>query len=143
MRSEAHLARRSVAPSQWCSLTHSHPRTLWIGVLRSAARDAIDRVFDRPLWVSDFFPYWDAVEVLDAQNMRTLAYDMVQQLVCSAARMVHGEESSTFVAGVCRWRELMLFSGFERSDFGGGGRRHEEPDMCGKLSRSARLGYRL
>ena len=63
-----------------------------------------------PLWVGDFYPYWDAVEVLDSRNTRTLAYDLIQQLVCSAARRVQGEPSDAFVLGVCQWRQAGLFA---------------------------------
>jgi len=61
-------------------------------------------VFGVPLLVSDFYPYWDAAEVTDIHTARTLAYDMVQQLVCSAARNVYGDPRRDFVQGVCHWR---------------------------------------
>lgn len=66
-------------------------------------------MFDFPLWVGDFYPHWDAVEVLDSDNVRTLAYDLIQQLVCSAARRIEGEPSHPFVRGACRWRRAGVF----------------------------------
>ena len=39
----------------------------------------------------DFYPYWDVVEVQDAgSGERTLAFDVLQQLVCADAQRVHG-----------------------------------------------------
>lgn len=56
------------------------------------------------LRLADFYPHWDLVEVSDASGARTLAYDVVQQLVCSQAERVVGQVSSPFVEAVCHWR---------------------------------------
>ncbi len=61
-------------------------------------------VFQVPLHTSDFYPYWDEVEVTDVRDERTLAYDMVQQLVCAAAQKVFGNPARDFVQAVCLWR---------------------------------------
>ena len=58
--------------------------------------------------VSDFFPYWDLVEVEDAARRRTLAFDVIQQLVCSASRRFEGNASSAFGAAVCVWRQSVF-----------------------------------
>ena len=71
---------------------------------------AISQVFSTPLRVSDFYPYWDAVEVDDGTGGHTLAYDLVQQLVCSAARRIHGDAGHHFVHGVCHWRRNLHLS---------------------------------
>ena len=66
---------------------------------------AVSRVFSTAaLEIRDFYPYWDEVEVLDASGLPTLAYDLVQQLVCAAGRRVQGSPHSEFVHGVCHWR---------------------------------------
>ena len=64
------------------------------------------RVFPHAVPLADFYPYWDAVEVEDAGSTRarTLAFDVVQQLVCAAAYRVRGNASADFVRAVCRWR---------------------------------------
>lgn len=103
---------------------------LGAGVLQPEVSRAVDEVFGEPLWASDFYPYWDAVEVLDARDGRTAAFDLVQQLVCSAASAVHGDTSSPFVAGVCRWRELALFGQANRDR---STTVEEELDACGRL----------
>jgi hypothetical protein len=56
------------------------------------------------LRLADFYPHWDLVEVSDASGARTLAYDVVQQLVCSQADRVIGQAASPFVEAVCHWR---------------------------------------
>jgi len=73
--------------------------------------DPVGEVFDFPFWVGDFYPYWDAVEVLDSKGHRTLAYDLIQQLVCSAASVVQGDPTSDFVVGVCHWQRANIFDG--------------------------------
>ncbi len=79
---------------------------------RAAAQPAPAAVqlFPRALRVVDFFPYWDAVEIFDAYGRLTLAYDEVQQLVCSAAQHVHGEASRPFMHSVCHWRRAGVFA---------------------------------
>ena len=76
---------------------------------------AVSKIFDAPLVMGDFFPYWDAVEVSDAEAGHSLAYDMVQQLVCSAARRVHGDASSDFIHATCLWRRSRIFSNMTSS----------------------------
>ena len=67
-------------------------------VLPSAA---VSRVFGTAaMQIREFYPYWDEVEVLDASGMPTLAYDLVQQLVCAAAHRVEGSAHSDYVQGV-------------------------------------------
>ena len=56
------------------------------GGARSRFPRAVEHVFSLPLRVSDFFPYWDEVEVNDAAAGPTIAYDMIQQLSSSARR---------------------------------------------------------
>ena len=70
---------------------------------------AVSKVFTTPLQVGTFYPIWDRVEVDDAAKGRTLAYDLIQQLVCSASRRIHGNAGSEFVHGICRWRDAALF----------------------------------
>jgi hypothetical protein len=77
--------------------------------------------------VAHFFPFWDAVEVVDADGERTLAYDLIQQLVCSAAQRVHGNAGEEFVHGVCHWRQTNLFGKLV------GSRRGGAPDVCSTL----------
>lgn len=78
------------------------------GWMRAPLPPAVTKVFTTPLQVSQFFPYWDAVEVSDAAAGPTLAFDLIQQLVCSAAWRVHGHAGSEFVHGVCHWRHAGL-----------------------------------
>jgi hypothetical protein len=63
------------------------------------------------LRLADFFPHWDLVEVSDASGARTLAYDVVQQLVCAQADRVVGQASSPFVEAVCHWRAAGVLGG--------------------------------
>ena len=69
------------------------------------------RVFPHAVPLADFYPYWDAVEVEDAGSTRarTLAFDVMQQLVCADAQRVHGNASADFVRAICRWRLGALF----------------------------------
>ena len=90
--------------------------------MRAPLPAAASKVFAAPLHVGAFFPYWDAVEVHDAAGWRTLAYDLIQQLVCSAARRVHGNAGSEFVHGVCHWRRAGLF-----------GKAADDDDVCSTL----------
>ena len=86
---------------------------LW---MRAPLPAAALRVFVSPLQVGDFYPYWDAVEVNDAvTGQPTLAYDLVQQLVCSAAKRVHGNAGHEFVHGVCHWRRSGVLDGGRQS----------------------------
>ena len=78
--------------------------------MRAALPLAAKRVFRTPLQVGDFYPYWDEVAVRDATQAHTLAYDLIQQLVCAAARRVHGNAGSEFVHGVCHWRRSPVVS---------------------------------
>ena len=75
----------------------------------TASYPAVAEVFAQPLWMSSFYPYWDAVEVLDYGDGRTLAYDFIQQLVCSSASRVYGDASDAFVSGVCEWKRAAIF----------------------------------
>ncbi len=71
---------------------------------------AVLRVFPRAVRLADFYPYWDSVEVEDAGvAARTLAFDVMQQLVCADAQRVHGNASADFVRAICRWRLGGLF----------------------------------
>ena len=95
--------------------------------MRDPLPPAALKIFAVPLHVGDFFPYWDAVEVHDIGAGRTLAYDLVQQLVCSAARRIHGNAGSEYVHGVCHWRRSALFSKLHAS------RRGSSDDVCSTL----------
>ena len=85
---------------------HRTVRSPPIELLRSPLPAWASTVLTHPLQVSDHFPYWDEVEVRDAIAGHTLAYDLVQQLVCSAARRVHGPSERSFVVDVCQWRSV-------------------------------------
>jgi hypothetical protein len=90
--------------------THHERDSVGSNWLREPLPASAASVFTAPLHVGDFYPYWDEVEVHDETLERTLAYDLVQQLVCSAARRVQGSTRSTFVRGVCHWRESRALS---------------------------------
>jgi len=102
-------------------------------------------VFPRLLRLDDFFPHWDLVEVHASEGGRTLAYDMVQQLVCSAARTVEGDPTSSFVIAVCRWRRSNVLEqsggGGERpaGSGGGEGQGRSVADACAVIEAAARL----
>ena len=65
---------------------------------------AASTIFTEALHVGEFFPYWDEVEIFDVNGVCTLAFNLIEQLVCSAARRVHGNADSDFIHGVCHWR---------------------------------------
>jgi hypothetical protein len=103
---------------------------LW---MRAPLPAAASRVFASPLQVGDFYPYWDAVEVSDAVTGRpTLAYDLVQQLACSAAKRVHGNAGHEFVHGVCHWRSSGVLDGGRKSRLAGS-QLSPTADVCSTL----------
>mmetsp|Transcript_30575 Transcript_30575/g.93581 ORF Transcript_30575/g.93581 Transcript_30575/m.93581 type:complete len:313 (+) Transcript_30575:3138-4076(+) len=100
---------------------HPHYPVLLVGedgidddALLTFATQHVPSLFEMPMTVlsvlpgavrvSDFYPHWDLVEISDASGARTLAYDVVQQLVCSQAEHIVGQPSSPFVAAACYWR---------------------------------------
>ena len=72
--------------------------------LRAPLPPAASTIFTEALHVGEFFPYWDEVEIFDVNGVCTLAFNLIEQLVCSAARRVHGNADSDFIHGVCHWR---------------------------------------
>ena len=90
------------------------------------------------MWVGDVYPYWDAVEVFDSRGQRTLAYDLIQQLVCSASRHVQGDPSDPFLLGVCEWRQAGIF-GSPKAESAAMSRRNGVPDTCNTVEEAHHL----
>ena len=98
--------------------------------MRSPLPAAASRVFASPMHVGEVYPYWDAVEVSDAATGKpTLAYDLIQQLVCSAAKRVHGSAGHEFVHGVCHWRRAAVFSQELGGQSGSGSKHQRQQDQ--------------
>ena len=66
----------------------------------------------------------------ESRAARTLAYDLIEQLVCAHADAVRGDTTSEVVRAVCRWRAAP-----------GSGRRASAPtaadDVCAAVQREA------